>query len=367
MKDSRAERLADIVVDYSVEVKENELVSIRGPVVAEPLLVALYERCLRRGAHPVLRPYLPRSVPLFYRMAEKHQLEFVWESDKWFTENLDVSLSVLADSNTRQLSRVDPEKQTTSARARRTISDRFHERAAAGHLRWNLTLFPTEAFAMEAGMSLDEYEAFYYSACLVDAEDPVAEWHAVADTHRRLIAWMQGRNEIHIEGEETDLFLEVGGRTFLPADGKENLPDGEIFTGPLEDKTRGHVSFSFPGMYGGQVVEGIKLEFAEGRVVNASASTNEHFLLAMLDTDPGARVLGELGIGTNFGIKTFSGETLLDEKIGGTIHLAVGSSYPESGGLNQSAVHWDMVCDLRQGGRLTADGEVFMENGEILV
>jgi aminopeptidase len=367
VKDSRVERLADIIVDYSVELKAGELVAIRGPVVAEPLLLALYERCLQRGAQPMLRPYLYRSIPLFYRMAEKHQLEFVWETDRWLTEHLDVSLSVLADSNTRQLSKVDPDKQTSTARARRVISDRFHERAAAGELRWNLTLFPTEAFAMEAGMSLDEYEDFYYAACLVGAEDPVAEWRAVADTHRRLIEWMQGRNEIHIEGEGTDLILEVGGRTFLPADGKENLPDGEIFTGPHEDKTRGHVSFSFPGMYGGQVVEGIRLEFRDGKVVDASATANEKFLLAMLDTDPGARVLGELGIGTNFGIKGFSGETLLDEKIGGTVHLAVGSSYPESGGLNQSAVHWDMVCDLRQGGRVTADGEVFMENGKILV
>ncbi|MBA2312153.1 MAG: aminopeptidase, partial [Actinobacteria bacterium] len=168
-------------------------------------------------------------------------------------------------------------------------------------------------------------------------------------------------------GEGTDLFLEVGGRTILPADGKENFPDGEIFTGPKEDKTRGVVSFTYPAIYGGQSVEGIRLEFERGRVVNATADKNESFLIKTLDTDEGARILGELGIGTNFGITRFSGEILLDEKIGGTVHLAVGASYPESGGVNESAVHWDMVCDLRRGGRITVDGDVLMEDGKLLV
>ena len=220
---------------------------------------------------------------------------------------------------------------------------------------------------MDAEMSLDEYEDFYYGACRVDAPEPVAEWRALAERHARLIEWMAGRNEVHIEGPGTDLTLEVGGRTFIPADGKENFPDGEIFTGPLEDKTRGHVTFSYPAIYGGQSVEGVRLEFAEGRVVEARAAKNELFLREMLDTDPGARVLGELGIGTNYGIAGFTGEILLDEKIGGTVHLALGASYPESGGVNESAVHWDMVCDLRDGGRVTVEGDALMEDGQLLV
>jgi aminopeptidase len=178
---------------------------------------------------------------------------------------------------------------------------------------------------------------------------------------------MNGRNEIHIEGEGTDLILEVGGRKFVPANGKENFPDGEIFTGPLEDKTRGVVSFTYPAIYGGQAVEGIRLTFEKGRVVEARASTNEDFLIKTLDADAGARVLGELGIGTNYGISAFTGEILLDEKIGGTVHLAVGASYPETGGVNESAIHWDMVCDLRRGGRITVDGDVLMEDGRLLV
>ena len=367
MKDFRVERVADVLVDYSVEVKEGDLVSIRGAYVAEPLILALYQRCLERGANPMIRASIPQAAPLFYRFASERQLDFVWETDRWLTENLDASFTIVSDTNTRQLSKIDPERQSITSRARKPLMKRWMERAAAGEYRWNLTLFPTEAHAMEAERSLAEYEDLYYGACLAEADDPVGEWKKVADRHARLIEWMKGRNEVHIEGEGTDLILEVQGRTFLPADGKENFPDGEVFTGPIEDKTRGHVTFSFPAMYGSQVVEGIELEFEGGRIVEASASKNEDFLLKTLDTDSGSRTLGELGIGTNYGIPGFTGETLLDEKIGGTIHLAIGASYPESGGVNDSAVHWDMVCDLRKGGRVSVDGDTLMEDGNLLV
>jgi aminopeptidase len=367
MRDVRVERLADILVDYSVGIREGDLVEIRGTYVAEPLILAIYKRCLERDAYPVIRASIPQAQPLFYRFAKEHQLEFIWETDKWLNTNLDASFSIISDTNTRQLSRIDPKQQTTVARARKELNDTWMKRAADGEYRWNVTLFPTEAYAMDAQMSLAEYEDFYFAACLVDAEDPVGEWRKLSDRHDQLIKWMSGRNEIHIEGEGTDLILEVGGRKFVPANGKENFPDGEIFTGPLEDKTRGVVSFSYPAIYGGQAVEGIKLTFEQGRIVEASASTNEDYLIKTLDADPGARVLGELGIGTNYGITAFTGEILLDEKIGGTVHLAVGASYPETGGVNESAIHWDMVCDLRRGGRITVDGDVLMEDGQLLV
>lgn len=367
MRDDRAEKLAEILVDYSVGVREKDRVTIRGAYVAEPLILAIYRRCLERGAYPMVRATIPRAEPYFYRFAKDHQLEYIWETEKWMVENVDVSFSIISDTNTRQMSNIDPSRQVVASRARQPLMKTYMERAAAGSLRWNITLFPTEAHAMEAQMSLDEYEDFYYGACLVDSADPVAEWRKVAERHARLIEWMQGRSEVHIEGEDTDLYLGVGGRTFIPADGKENFPDGEIFTGPVEDQTRGHVTFSYPAMYGGQAVEGVRLEFAEGKVVEATARRNEEFLIKTLDTDDGARTLGELGIGTNYGITAFTGEVLLDEKIGGTVHLAVGASYPESGGVNESAVHWDMVCDLRKGGRITVDGDVLMEDGRLLV
>ncbi|MGH2731125.1 MAG: aminopeptidase [Actinomycetota bacterium] len=367
MRDVRVERLADILVDYSVGIKKGDLVEIRGTYAAEPLILDIYKRCLERDAYPVIRASIPQAQPLFYRFAKQHQLEFIWETDKWLTTNLDASFSIISDTNTRQLSRVDPKRQTTVARARKELNDTWMKRAAAGEYRWNVTLFPTEAYAMDAQMSLAEYEDFYFAACLVDADDPIGQWKGLSARHDALIQWMNGRNEIHIEGEGTDLILEVGGRKFVPANGKENFPDGEIFTGPQEDKTRGVVSFTYPAIYGGQAVEGIKLTFEKGRIVEATASTNEDFLIKTLDADAGARVLGELGIGTNYGITAFTGEILLDEKIGGTVHLAVGASYPETGGVNESAIHWDMVCDLRRGGRITVDGDVLMEDGQLLV
>jgi aminopeptidase len=367
MRDDRVETLADILVDYSVKVKKDDLVVIRGSYVAESLILALYRRCLERGAQVMLRAAIPAAEPLFYRFAADHQLDYIWETDKWLMSNLDCSFAILSDTNTRQLSKVDPDRQVIHAKARKPLMDTFMDRSARGEYRWNITLFPTEAYAMDAEMSLEQYEDFYYSACLMDADDPVSEWKKLAERHERMIEWIDGRSEIHIEGEGTDLYLGMDGRKFVPADGTANFPDGEIFTGPEEDKTRGHVSFSYPAIYGGQAVEGIRLEFENGTVVDARAEKNEEFLVKTLNTDAGSRTLGELGIGTNYGIPTFSGEILLDEKIGGTVHLAVGASYPETGGRNESAVHWDMVCDLRKGGRITVDGDVLMEDGKLLV
>jgi aminopeptidase len=241
------------------------------------------------------------------------------------------------------------------------------KRSAAGELRWALTLFPTQAYAAEADMSLAEYEDFFYRACLCDRPDPVEAWRVQSDETRRLADWTNGREEIRLEGPGTDLTLNVSGRTFVAADGRHNMPDGEFFTGPVEDSVNGEVTFSYPAVYGGREVAGVKLRFRDGKVVDASAERNEDFLLKTLDTDEGARRLGELGIGTNYGIDRFTKEILLDEKIGGTIHLAVGMSYPETGGKNSSAVHWDMVCDLRQGGRITVDGVELQSNGRFSV
>jgi aminopeptidase len=366
MRDDRVERVADVLVGYSMAVKENDLVAIRGSYVAEPLILALYQRCLERGAHPMIRAAIPAAQPLFFRYAKDHQLDYVWDTERWFSDNVDVNFSIISDLNTRQMSKIDTAKQVRRSLASKELTETFFRRSAAGELRWNVTLFPTEAHAMDAEMSLAEYEDFYYGACLVDAADPVAEWKKIAQKHESLVEWMKGRNEIHIEGEGTDLILEVADRIWLAADGKENFPDGEIFTGPHENKTRGHITYTYPAIYGGVGVEGIRLDFEDGKVVDASAQKNEDFLIKTLDSDPGARVLGEIGIGTNFGIEQFSGEILLDEKIGGTVHLAVGASYPESGGTNESVVHWDMVCDLRRGGRVTVDGDLLLDDGRFV-
>ena len=240
-------------------------------------------------------------------------------------------------------------------------------RSATGEYRWALTLFPTQAYAAEAGMSLARYEDFFYSACLVDDAEPLTAWQRQSDQVNHLSEWITGREEVHIKGPGTDIKLGIAGRTFIPCVGEHNMPDGEFFTGPVEDSVNGEVSFSFPATYAGREVAGVRFRFEDGKVVDASAERGEDFLVEMLDTDAGARRLGELGIGTNYGIATGTKEILLDEKIGGTVHMAIGASYPETGGENKSAVHWDLVCDLRGGGSITVDGEELQRDGAFQV
>jgi aminopeptidase len=367
LSDERVEKLADILTDYSLPMEAGQKAVIEGTTLGEPLMLAIYQRLLERGVQVLLRPSFPHAARIFYASARDAQLEHLWEVDRWIYENVDARFVVLADVNTKQLSRVDPAKQAKVSLARKPLMDISMQRTMAKQLRWLGTLFPTEAYAIDAGMGLADYEDFYYGACLLDKPDPISEWKGMAARHQRLLVWIKGRNLIHIEGEGTDLYLEVGGRIFEEASGNFNFPDGEFFTGPIEDRTRGVVSFSYPAIWQGKSVEGIKLVFDEGRVVSATSRTNQDFLVQMLDVDHGARVLGELGIGTNYGITEFTGEILLDEKIGGTVHLALGMSYPETGGLNESAIHWDMVCDLRRGGRITVDGDLLMEDGKLLV
>jgi aminopeptidase len=216
-------------------------------------------------------------------------------------------------------------------------------------------------------MSLSDYEDFYYGACLATEADPVDAWRRQSQEVERLRDWIQGREEVRVSGPGTDLRLGIGGRTFIAADGRHNMPDGEFFTGPVEDSAEGEVTFHLPSAVAGREVSGVRFRFEGGKVVDATAERGEEFLVQMLDTDDGARRLGELGIGTNYGIERGTKEILLDEKIGGTVHLAVGKSYPETGGVNESAVHWDMICDLRRGGRIEVDGELLQEDGKFRV
>jgi aminopeptidase len=367
VRDQRVQNLAKILVQYSTGVKKDETVVISGASSAEPLVLATYEEVLRAGGYPIVQMAPEEAQASFYRLAGDHQLDWVSPTSQWIYENADVVISVISDENTRALSNVDPAKQARTQQARKGLSDTMMRRAADGSLRWSLTAFPTHGMAGEAGMSLTEYEDFYYKACLATDGDPVTAWARTSDETERLAEWIQGKEEVQITGPGTDVKLNVSGRTWIPCTGKHNMPDGEFFTGPVEDSVDGEVSFSFPAVYGGREVAGVKFRFDGGRVVDASAQQGEDFLLEMLDTDQGARTLGELGIGTNYGIATGTREILLDEKIGGTIHMAIGKSYPESGGVNDSAVHWDMVCDLRQGGRITVDGEELQVDGRFVV
>ena len=367
MKDQRVEALAQILVQYSTKVTQGDVVSIRGGSSAEPLLLAVYEEVIRAGGNPMVQMSPEDAAASFYRLASDEQLEWISPTTEWVYEHADVVITVMSDSNTRALSNVDPAKQARREQAHKDVGDTMMKRAADGSLRWALTAFPTHAMAGEAGLSLAEYEDFYYKACLATDADPVTAWARASDETNRLAEWIQGKEEVHITGPGTDIKLNVAGRTWIPCTGEQNMPDGEFFTGPHEDSVEGEVAFSFPAIYGGREVGGVRFRFEGGRIVDASADQGESFLLEMLDSDEGARRLGELGIGTNYGIETGTREILLDEKIGGSVHMAIGKAYPESGGVNDSAVHWDMVCDLRQGGRIVVDGEDFQVDGRFVV
>jgi aminopeptidase len=216
-------------------------------------------------------------------------------------------------------------------------------------------------------MSLEEYSDFVFNACMPDQKDPVAYWKRIATEQEKIVAWLKGKKQVHVIGPETDLTLSIEGRPFISCASRINVPDGEIFCGPVENSINGHVYFSYPAIYLGREVTGVRLWFEDGKVVKATADKNEDYLLATLDSDAGSRYVGEFAIGTNEGIRKFTGNILFDEKIGGSFHMALGASYPESGGLNKSAIHWDMICDLRKGGEITVDGTTIYKNGKFTI
>ncbi len=367
MRDPRATNLAKILVGYSTAVKEGEVVSINGDVGAEPLLRAIYEEVLKVGAHPILNVGLDGLAATYYQHASDEQLAWISPLMEWTVENADVRIGVGASANTRELSAVPPERQTRRQTATGPVLNRMMERSAAGEFRWCYTLYPTNAYASGAEMSLADYEDFYFGACLADDGDPLTAWQRASTETKRLAEWVEGHEEVHITAPGTDITLGIANRKFIPCDGRHNMPDGEFFTGPVEDSVEGEVTFHLPAVIGGREVSGVRLRFESGKVVDASAERGEEFLIQLLDTDEGARRLGELGIGTNYAIDRGTLEVLLDEKIGGTVHMAVGKSYPESGGVNDSAVHTDLVCDLRLGGKIEVDGTDFQVDGRFVV
>jgi len=348
---------AALLTDYCLEVRPGEQVVVRSTTLAAPLLLALQREILGRGAWPLLRPDLPGQGEGFWSAARDAHLDGFAPADLREAEETDASVTIQAPENTTALAGVDPARMARAARARAPI------REAAMRRRWCSTYWPTPAAAQQARMGTAEFAAFVERATFLDRPDPIAAWRELSARQAALAERLGAADELRIEADGTDLKLRVGGRTWINSDGRRNMPSGEVFTGPLEESATGRIRFSIPSSPRGVEVSGIELEFRDGLVVDARAEHGQDYLLATIDTDPGARRLGEIGIGTNTGIDRPVGAILFDEKIGGTVHLAVGRSYPETGGTNESAVHWDMICDLRAGGRLSVDGETIQENG----
>lgn len=360
------QKLAKILVNYSLKLKPGDLFAIESPLVAEPLVREVYREAVRAGAHTRVDFVAEDFSEILLREGSVEQLQHISPWSTLRMEKCDAFFTIWASENTRHLSGVDPERIALRKRSHASISKTMLKRISNGSLRWCGTLYPTNAHAQDAGMSLSDYEAFVYGAGKLDLDDPVAAWLQVDEEQKRIATFLEQHDEIRIVASGTDLTYRMGGRRWISCAGTSNFPDGEVFTSPIEDSVNGHICFTYPAVYNGQEVANVRLVLRDGRVVETSASRGLDYLNAMLDTDEGARGVGEVAFGLNYHIQKFTKDILFDEKIGGTMHLALGASLPEAGGVNESSLHWDMVCDLHEG-KVYADGELIYEQGKFLI
>jgi aminopeptidase len=370
--DPRVEKFAKVLVQYCTRIQPGDRVLIEATSAAEPLVRALYLKILEAGGHPVPLVqfpdmFFPQHEDLLTLHGNDAQLDFVPPLQKMGYDQFESRIRIHSATNTRSQTSIDPARAQRRSRAVGPITETQMRRGAEGTLKWVTTLYPTQAYAQDAEMSFEQYEDFVFRACHANQDDPVAFWKQVEQEHEKAIKWMEGKNQVILRGPNVDLTLSVKARKFMNSCGTHNMPDGEIYTGPVEESVNGWVRFTYPAIYGGVGVEGAELTFSNGKVTQASAAKNQDYLFKMLETDAGARYLGEFAIGTNFGINRFTGNILFDEKIGGTIHMAVGKGYPETGSKNDSAVHWDMICDMRNDSTIHVDGELFYQNGAFVV
>jgi aminopeptidase len=367
MTDPRIARWAAVLTGYCVDVQPGQTVAISGGVAAEPLLRAIYASVVERGGHPVIVPELSGLSSVLIGAGSDDQLGFITPYERFRNTEADCSIHVMAETNTRSASAVDPARSAAYTKARANLRQASMQRAGSGAYKWNLTIFPTDAYAQDAEMSTGDFREFIMDACHLNEPDPVAAWVAMREFQAGIVDWLTSRKELRLIAPGTDFRCAIGGRKWINSDGKRNFPSGEVFTGPVEDSAEGDVRFSFPVVTQGRQISDIRLKFEGGKVVDASAARNEAFLIENLDSDDGARRLGEIAVGANFGISRFTGQILLDEKIGGTAHMALGAGYPETGSTNTSAIHWDLICDLRQGGRIEVDGEPLLVDGQFVI
>jgi aminopeptidase len=360
MIDPRVKAQARLLVHYCADAREGQQIGVSGTSLAEPLLEAVCEELYKTGAFPALRMSPPELQEKFFKSGKSSLFTTRPSWQLGYARHMDATIGIHSEGNTRALTTADPARFAALSKTMKPVHEILLRK------RWVTTLYPTQAYAQDAEMSLSDFEDYVFGAMFADEPAPLRRWKELHRMQDRLIRKLRGADRIRLEGPDTDLTFSVKGRTFINSDGKRNMPSGEIFTGPVEDSAEGHIRFDFPVCVHGREVSGVRLVFRKGAVVEATAEKNQDFLLKMLDSDPGARRLGELGIGTHPKIDRFVRNILFDEKIGGTVHLALGRSYPETGGRNQSSLHWDLIRDLRRGGRMSVNGRVFQENGRFV-
>lgn len=365
--DNRIAKLAQVLLKYSLNLKAGDKLLIQGGEATIPLIKEVYREAVKMGVYPQVDLGIEELTEIMLKHGNDEQIMYIPESAKTAFETVDAILTIWGDKNTRMLTNIEASKMKLRSRGRRQLIDIFERRMASKELKWCGTQFPTQADAQEASMSLEEYEDFVYGAGYIDLENPIEKWQEVMEQQERICRILDTKKEIRIVSKDTDIKMSVEGRKWINCCGNENFPDGEVFTSPIEDSVEGYIRFSFPGIYAGREIEDIRLKFEKGKVVEATAAKGEELLLELLDTDEGAKFLGEVAVGTNYGIKKFTKNMLFDEKIGGTVHLAIGRGFPEAGSKNSSAIHWDMLCDMRDGGEIYADGELIYKDGKFII
>ncbi len=359
-------KLAKIVVDYSLEVKKGHTVFVLGPAFAKELFQALNIEFLNVGAHPTYLPGIEGLQEGFFRLASDEQLVYVSKLEELIFKEFDRLIEIRADYNTKKYSNVDPKKLALygGTPKRRELREIQEKRTKSGELKWLVIPYPCNALAQDANMDLFSYAEFVNKSLFLDKENPIEEWRKMQKKQDQLIEFLNDVEEIQVIGKDTDLSVSMKERKWVNCCGKRNLPDGEVYTGPIEDFTNGHIRFSYPGIYAGQEIEDIYLEFKDGKVIKATAKKGEELLQEILKIE-NADILGEFAIGTNYGITNFTKNMLFDEKLGGTLHCALGLGFEESGSKNRSSIHWDILKDMKEpGSKIIADGKVIYEEGK---
>lgn len=362
------DKYAEVLVDYSVDVQKGDLVQIRGTsVYTKELVKAVYKRVLERGGHPIVRTSIEDLSDTFIKLATDEQLDYVDPVTKLEYETVDKFISIGGPMNTKNMARADLQKLSRRGKATKFLSEMLMKRSAEGSAKWVIADVPTHALAQEAKMSFDEYSDFLFKSCYLDLDDPVAKLRELDEKQTKWANYLDRVKKLHIIGEKTDITFGVEGRKWISCSGLNNYPDGEVFTSPVEDDINGEIYFDFPQIYRGNEAHGVHLFIENGKIIKATAERGEDFLNAMLDMDEGSRGIGEIAIGTNDEIQDVTGNILFDEKIGGSIHMAVGASYPETGGKNVSGLHWDMIKNMKNGGKIFADDALIYENGKFII
>lgn len=362
------QKYADVLVNYSVKVKKGDLVVIKSEThLAEPLIKEIYKLILKNGANPIVRCGIPSLSEIFIKNANDEQLEFIDEISKLEYDKVDKVISIGCPLNVKSMANSDSDKMAKRSKATRSLSQTLLKRSEAGELNWVIADFPTQALAQEAKMSLDEYTDFIIQSCYLDLENPTQKWLEIGAEQNRIANILNGTKILHITGEKTDITFNVENRKWISCDGLNNFPDGEIFTSPVEDSANGEIYFDFPAIYRGNMSHKIHLTLENGKVVKSSAEVGEDFLNSMLDMDEGSRFVGEIAIGTNERIKKVTGNILFDEKIGGSIHMALGASYPETGGVNVSGLHWDIIKNMQVNSSIYADDKLIYKDGKFVI